>query len=112
QMMPGPLEPPEGAYEACSGDPIPPLTLTPVITSVTMPIQMLTPKSDPNTAFVIERAGRVLRFDRSQDDHPATELTAVAAVTSNECGLLGIALHPNFDGESERRMYLSYMPQC
>ena len=115
---PGPVEPPPGAYVACSGDPIPELTLTPVITNVTMPIQMVTPKSDPNTAFVIERAGKVLRFDLSQDSPTGTELVALQGSNSqslsvaNECGFLGIALHPNFDGEAEKRMYLSYMPSC
>lgn len=109
---PGSLEPPPGAYVACSGDPIPELTLTPVITSVTMPIQMVTPKADPNTAFVIERGGRVLRFDLSQDNPTGAELTSVPASTDGECGLLGIALHPNFDGANEKRIYLSHMPTC
>ncbi len=104
--------PPEGAYEACSGTPFPALQLTEVIGGLDSPVHAVTPAGDASTMFVAERGGSVKRFDISQADPSGTELLSFNASTTGECGLLSIALHPNFDGAGENRLYVSHNPSC
>lgn len=104
-----PQGPPAGAYEACSGAAPPALTLTPVLEGLSSPIHAVTPKGDPSTMFVVQRGGRLLRFDLSQANPQGTEILSVTTTTSGECGFLSAALHPNFDGVSENRLYVSYI---
>jgi glucose/arabinose dehydrogenase len=104
--------PPAEAYEACSGDPVPALQLTQVIGGLDRPIHAVTPRADASTMFVAERGGSVKRFDISQSDPEGVELLSFDASTTGECGLLSIALHPNYDGEGENRLYVSHNPTC
>lgn len=105
--------PPTGAYEPCSGGALPPIDLEPFIVSpqVNKAIHMVNPPGQPNMFYVAERAGALKRFDMSQANPAATTLVTLSGVsTSGEYGLLSVALHPNFDGESEKRAYLVYTP--
>lgn len=105
--------PPSGAYERCSGSPLPALDLLPVLLppKVNRPIDVSNPPGQPNMFYVAERGGAFKRFDMSQTDPTATTLTTLDNVsTSGEYGFLSAALHPNFDGESEKRAYLVYTP--
>ena len=114
---PGPGQAPAGAYEACSGDPLPELTLTTVLSGLDKPIQALTPRNDAQTMFVVERGqgdgsgtGALKRFDLREDNPSATDLLSLNVSLGGEMGFLGAALHPNFDGMSETRIYLSFNP--
>lgn len=70
------------------------------------------PPGQPNMVYVTERGGALKRFDMSQENPPATTILEVTTSTQNECGFFGVAFHPNFDGEGEKRIYVSYMPAC
>jgi glucose/arabinose dehydrogenase len=60
---------------------------------------------------VIEHAGKLKRFDSLTGG--GKELADLKSpVSFSECGLLGIAVHPNFDGMTEKRIYLSSTPKC
>ncbi len=109
---PAPDTPPEGAYVACSGDPLPALTLTTVIDGLEEPTFAVTPNGDAQTMFVTERSGGLLRFDLSQDPPTSTTILDLGTPRSAECGFLSVALHPNFDGMTENRIYVSYNPTC
>jgi hypothetical protein len=109
-MPPANDMPPAGAYEACSSAPVPALTLTAVLEDLDSPIHAVTPQGDANTMFVVERGGSLLRADLS--DGSTTEILSVSTSTSAECGFLSVALHPNFDGAAENRLYVSYNPTC
>ncbi len=56
--------------------------------------------------FVVQRGG-VVRVVRD-GVLLATPLVSISVPTSGERGLLGLAFHPNYNGSSERRFYLSY----
>ena len=112
----GPLEPPAGAYEACSGAEPPDVSVN-LVVELNRPVAMATPRNDANTWYVADLGGLVQRVDMSQGSPQVTEVgtlsvQAAQSVSANECGLLGLALHPNFDGTGERRMYFSYNPKC
>lgn len=105
--------PPDGAYVPCSGAALPALDVEPVLLppKVNMPIYVQNPKGQPNMFYVVERDGAFKRFDLSQSDPAATTLVTLSGVsTSGEMGFLSAALHPNFDGENEKRAYLLYTP--
>jgi glucose/arabinose dehydrogenase len=110
----GPVGPPEGAYVPCSGEPMPNVVLTPYLMApkVQSAIDMDMPPGQPNMVYVTERAGKLKRFDMSQANPEAVEILSVNTSTESECGFFGVAFHPNFDGETEKRMYISYMPRC
>ncbi len=63
---------------------------------------------DPDRLFVIEQAGRVVSFRRSDPTNVTVVLDHRSEVESgpNEAGLLGIAFHPDF--ASNRQVFLSY----
>lgn len=107
-----PNGPPEGAYVACSGTPVPELKLTPVIQDLDSPTYITFPASDPDTMYVVLRGGELLRYDMTMDPPASVTLLELGTSTANECGFLSIALHPKFDGTTEKRMYVSYMPTC
>lgn len=105
--------PPAGAYVPCSGSDLPALDVEPVLLppKVNDPIHVLNPQGQPNMFYVVERDGAFKRFDMSQADPTATTLVTLTGVsTSGEMGFLSAALHPNFDGENEKRAYLLYTP--
>jgi len=104
--------PPDGAYVACSGDAPPAMKLTTIIEDLDRPIYATTPDSDPNTMFVVFRAGELRRYDLTQTPPTSVTLVSVNASPTNECGFFSVAVHPNYDGDGEKRIYLSYMPSC
>lgn len=113
----GPLEPPDGAYEACSGAAMPNIVMTPFLTApkVQLPIDIDFPPGQPDKVYVVERGGALKRFDLAADGSVpgnATTILEVTTSTQSECGFFAVAFHPNFDGETEKRFYVSYMPTC
>lgn len=107
-----PNGPPDGAYVACSGDAPPKLKLTTIIEDVDVPIYATTPEKDPNTMFVVSRSGDLRRYDLTQDPPTFVSLVSLNTSVANECGFFSVAIHPNYDGDTEKRIYLSYMPTC
>ncbi len=104
--------PVEGAYVPCSGTPFPEITLTQVLEGIDEPVSAVTPAGDSSTMFVAELSGDLLRFDLSQPDPSPTTILTVNAATGAECGFYAVALHPNFDGVAEQRIYVSYAGGC
>lgn len=73
------------------------------------PVQMLQIKSDSSRWFVVERHGIVRVFDNRQDVTTTSEFTNIDARVDSacaECGLLGMAFHPDFPATP--RVYLTY----
>lgn len=102
--------PPADAYEPCSGAAVPSLTLTSVLENLDSPLFATTPASDASTMYVVERTGGLLRANLN--DGSTTQLLDLNTSTDAECGFLSIALHPNFDGVGENRIWVSYNPSC
>ena len=69
---------------------------------------MAQPPGDPSAWFLIERSGRVWRFDASDTVDAVSLVIDISAQVSGagEGGLLGIALHPGFADNG--RVFLSY----
>lgn len=84
------MGPPDGAYEACSGTPVPGLALNPVVENLDLPIFAATPNGDAPTMFVAERGGALLRVNL--DDGSSTTLMEVNTSVDSECGFLSFAL--------------------
>jgi uncharacterized repeat protein (TIGR03806 family) len=77
--------------------------------SFTSPILALQAPGDSTRWFVVEQAGRVLRFPNVTSPAPTTStfIDIRANVASGgELGLLGMAFHPDFP--TDRRVFLSY----
>jgi uncharacterized repeat protein (TIGR03806 family) len=71
------------------------------------PILALQAPGDSSRWFVVEQAGRVLRFPTTGTPTTTVFIDIRANVTSGgETGLLGIAFHPNFP--TDPRVFLSY----
>lgn len=113
----GPAGPPAGAYEACSGTPMPNVVLTEFLVSpkVALPMDMDFPPGQPNTVYVTERAGKLKRFALDENGAVtgnATTILDVMSSTANECGFFGVAFPPDFNGTTSNKFYVSYMPSC
>jgi glucose/arabinose dehydrogenase len=100
---------------------LPALDIEPVLTDpkVSGAIHLINPPGQPNMFYVVERSASLKRFDMSQENPTATTLLTFTTgtdmsdadvSTSGERGFLSAALHPNFDGENEKRAYLLYTP--
>ncbi len=72
------------------------------------PMAMVPLPGEPDQWFLIERAGRLLRFDDRQDASSAEVVLDIRDRVSatGEGGLLGLALHPDF--VTNGRLFLSY----
>src|SRR6187551_1972017 len=73
------------------------------------PIRMVQVKGDSSRWFVAERLGTVRVFDNVENVSTTSlviDLTSKVDATCAECGLLGMALHPDFP--SDPRIYLFY----
>src|SRR6187402_2659941 len=73
------------------------------------PIRMVQVKGDSSRWFVAERLGTVRVFANNPSVSTTSlvvDLTARVDATCAECGLLGMALHPDFPGDP--RIYLYY----
>lgn len=76
--------------------------------SFSAPVAMLQAPGDPNHWYVVEREGRVWRFEAIDGTVNRTLFTDISSrvSTSGEGGLLGMAFHPQFDING--RVFLSY----
>jgi uncharacterized repeat protein (TIGR03806 family) len=75
--------------------------------SFSNPILALQAPGDSSRWFVVEQAGRVLKFPNVASPTASTFIDITSRVASGgELGLLGMAFHPNFP--VDRRVFLSY----
>ncbi|MEE4190026.1 MAG: PQQ-dependent sugar dehydrogenase [Halieaceae bacterium] len=107
-----------GAGAGGGGSPSPPAPEPPAVSAslapafpglgFEAPMAMVQPPGDLSTWFLIERRGRVWRFDAADTVSSASLVIDISAQVSGsgEGGLLGIALHPGF--ASNGRAFLSY----
>jgi glucose/arabinose dehydrogenase len=101
----GPGMAPSGAYEPCSGTPVPALSLVPIAT-VEAPLYVTSAPANANELYIVLRNGSIVRLDEAEQ--VMEEFFSVTVSTEGEGGLLGFALHPEFDGESNSRFFASY----
>jgi len=73
----------------------PVLSLTPVITSLAAPMQMLHAGDNTNRIFVVQKFGSIRIFNDSYASL-GTFLTVTGITNSGERGLLSMAFHPNY----------------
>ncbi len=96
-----------GTRAECTGDPVPAIQVTPVVTGLSQPTFVT---SAPNAAaplYVLEKGGTVRRADPA--DGNTTTLLSLDVLTDSESGLLGMAFHPNFGQDGNNRVWLSYI---
>lgn len=76
----------------------------------TNPIAVTSPPGETNRLFIVERAGRVVAITNlaAPDRTVVLDLNTLSnkVATDSECGLLGMAFHPNFS--SNRYFFLFY----
>jgi glucose/arabinose dehydrogenase len=96
-----------GEYVPCSGDAPPELTLTEV-TSIDGQPMFVTASNDPASTviYIAQRQGSIFSFDTANPGEPQTVLESINAGTNGERGLLGMALHPDFDGTTNTRFFI------
>lgn len=91
-------------------DPVVSIGLAPAFPALDFeaPMAMVQPPGDSSAWYLIERAGRVWRFEASDTADTANLVVDISAEVSGggEGGLLGIALHPGFADNG--RVFLSY----
>jgi glucose/arabinose dehydrogenase len=83
---------------------IPELVLVPVATGLNAPMMAVAPNGD-GRLFIPERAGAI-RILKNASVNPAPFLTVDGVSTCGECGLLGLAFHPDY--ASNGRFFVHY----
>lgn len=99
-------------HRVCDGAALPNVVLTPFIENLENPIAAEFLPQDPGHVYVALRGGRLLRIDLDDPSEGREELFDLDVSTDGECGFLSFAFHPNYDGSSERRFYVSHTSQC
>lgn len=94
--------------QICAQTPPADLTLTLIHPAGTFssPLAVRNAGDGSNRLFIVQRAG-VVRVRKNGAVLP-TPLVSITVSTSGERGLLGMAFHPDYNGVTERRFYLSY----
>ncbi len=88
-----------GALTAAAQGPQPlRLTLTPFATGLSLPVDLTAAPADPTHLYVVEKAGRIRRFDTSgvAAATPFLDIRARVGSTAGEQGLLGLAFAPDY----------------
>ncbi len=85
----------------------PAVTLEPVVSGLYFPVGMeFLPGGD---MWIAERFGQIRRAtDQGLAETPLLDLSDRMAEIEGERGLIGFAVHPEFDGETNRRFYVRY----
>lgn len=96
----------------CDGEPLPMITLTPVIEDLASPTAVEFIPGDPDAVYVSLRGGGFVRIDMNDPDGSRREILNLNSPSTLECGFLSFAFHPEWDGSAEQRLYLSYTPEC
>ena len=87
--------------------PVPPLSLTTVVTGLSNPVDFQQPNDGTNRFFVVEQAGTI-RIIQAGAILPAAFLDIRSKVLfDGEQGLLGLAFHPNY--RQNRLFYVNYV---
>ena len=88
----------------------------PNLPSLVQPVALLHPPGDFSQWFVVEQAGRILRFDNSSSTSTVSDFIDIRSSSDpidvksdhSETGLLGMAFHPDY-GSGNWFVYLNYM---
>jgi|GEM_PF-5073057 len=74
------------------------------------PVAVVKAPSDPGTAYVVERPGRVHQINLTDNQTTVfLDLTTIANIyTNGECGLLGMAFHPDYNQNGYLYVIYSY----
>lgn len=115
------LEPNRG----CTGEAPPSVTLTEVIGALDDPdapantggnpigpTALRFIAADPGHAYVSLRSGKLLRIDLADPVNGREVILRVDAPLGLECGFFSFEFHPDYDGVSEQRLYVSHTPEC
>jgi glucose/arabinose dehydrogenase len=97
--------PSDGGTDTDTADVPATLSLEPVLTGSKAPVDVAF-APDTDRRYVLEQSGRILVHESTRLDEPFLDLRDAIDASGNEMGLLGIALHPDF--ESNRRLFLRY----
>lgn len=108
----GPDDTGRDPYRGCDGEALPSVVLTTAVSDLDDPIAAEFLPEDPGYVYVALRAGRLLRIDLADPVGGREELFNLDVSTDGECGFLSFAFHPNYDGSSEQRFYVSHTSQC
>src|SRR5438309_1305138 len=73
----------------------PVLSLTPVITGLSSPIQMVNAGDRTDRVFIVQKGGTIVVYDKSYNSL-GTFLTVTGLATSGERGLLSMVFHPGY----------------
>jgi glucose/arabinose dehydrogenase len=94
--------------EPVDGDPKP--EFLKIADGFSIPVMVTSHPSREDTLFVVEKTGSIKILKPGETVAPAASfLTVDEDSSSNEMGLLGLALHPNF--ATEGRFYVNYNPR-
>ena len=80
-----------------------------IIGSLDMPVFLTAPKGSTDALYILEKAGRVMVYDRKtkkMNAKPFLDIRDQIDIKMNEQGLLGMAFSPDYD--TDRRFYLYY----
>jgi len=99
----------QGGHRSCDGSSPPEVTITRVLQEMNSPIAAQFPDNQPEFVYVAERGGAIWRIDL-EDWDTRVQILDLEVKEDGEMGLLSFAMHPDFDGETERRMYVSHTP--
>lgn len=86
----------------------PDLTLTQVVApgQLNQPLAVRHAGDSSGRIFIVQKGGTIRVYKNGA--LVATPLLTMAVCASSEQGLLGLAFHPDYDGVTERRFYVSY----
>ncbi len=93
---------------ANAGVPVPPeLELVPVASGLSTPVVVTNAGDGSNRLFIVEKAGRIrIVEDGTLLATPFIDIDSIVNSGSNEQGLLGLAFHPNYEGNGY--FYVNY----
>jgi glucose/arabinose dehydrogenase len=85
----------------------PSLSVTPVITGLDQPMQLVNAGDGTNRLFIVHRSGNISVYDQAHNSL-GNFVTVSGVSTSNERGLLSMAFHPNYGNPSSNFFFVFY----
>ena len=85
-----------------------PLTTTRIATGLTSPIYVTHLAGDYDRLFIVEQCGRVKIFKNGAVQSQLFLDLSTKVSCSGERGLLGLAFHPEYDGDANKQFFVNY----